>query len=141
MARGLQRQGKVWQGNHKEFYQAQKATAQNTEVKENPQIQARAVKALAWKANALRHSFASYRFAEIGDAGRVAGALGNSAAVVHRHYRELVKKAAAEKWFGIKPDRAQNIVSLPLAVISKNVRCSPVRRRLSFSPLALTVCA
>ncbi|HEX7861702.1 MAG TPA: tyrosine-type recombinase/integrase [Verrucomicrobiae bacterium] len=109
-------EGKVWKGNHKEFYRAQKATARNTEVKENPETGARAVKALSWKTNALRHSYASYRFAEIGDAGRVAGELGNSAAVVHRHYRELVKKAAAEKWFGIKPEQPANIVSLPVAV-------------------------
>ena len=37
------------------------------------------------------------------DAGRVAGELGNSAAIVHRHYRELVSLKAGEEWFGIKP--------------------------------------
>src|SRR5262249_48100707 len=52
-----------------------------------------------WKSNALRHSYASYRFAEIQDAGRVAAELGNSAAVVHRHYRELAKPSAARAWF------------------------------------------
>ena len=31
-----------------------------------------------WKSNALRHSYASYRFALTGDAGRVAGELGTA---------------------------------------------------------------
>lgn len=65
-----------------------------------------------WKSNALRHSFASYRFAQTGDAGRVAGELGNSAAVVHKHYRELVKPADAEKWFNVKPEAPANVVSI-----------------------------
>ena len=66
-----------------------------------------------WKANALRHSYASYRFARTGDAGRVAGELGNSAAVVHRHYRELVKPVEAERWFSVKPEAPTNVMSLP----------------------------
>ena len=60
-------------------------------------------KPVKWKANALRHSYASYRFAQTGDAGRAAGELGNSAAVVHRHYRDLVKPADAERWVAVKP--------------------------------------
>jgi hypothetical protein len=40
-----------------------------------------AQKPIKWKANGLRHSYASYRFAQTADAGRVAGELGNSAAV------------------------------------------------------------
>jgi hypothetical protein len=73
----------------------------------------KAQKAVAWKANGLRHSYASYRFAQIGDAGRVAGELGNSATVVHRHYRELVKPGDAERWFSVKPDgRPANLLLL-----------------------------
>ena len=59
---------------------------------------------VGWKKNALRHSYASYRFAQTADAGRVAGECGNSAAVIHKHYRELVKPADAEKWFAVKPE-------------------------------------
>jgi hypothetical protein len=91
--------GKVWPGTHDEFYDAQQTTGSAAGV--------------AWKPNALRHSYASYRFAVTGDAGRVAGELGNSAAVVHRHYRELVKPAAAERWFAITPATATNVVTLP----------------------------
>jgi hypothetical protein len=67
---------------------------------------------MKWKSNALRHSYASYRFADIGDAGRVAGELGNSAAIVHKHYRELVKPAAAKTWFAILPEAPANVTSL-----------------------------
>ena len=85
------RTGKIWKGTHDAFYAAQEATAEASGV--------------AWKANALRHSYASYRFALTGDAGRVAGELGNSAAVVHKHYRELVTPDNAAKWFKIQPTK------------------------------------
>ncbi|MSU62304.1 MAG: hypothetical protein EXS31_07895 [Pedosphaera sp.] len=91
--------GLVWKGAHDEFYEAQQATAAAAGVK--------------WKQNALRHSYASYRFALTNDAGRVAGECGNSAAVVHKHYRELVKLTDAEKWFAVMPEKAAtNVVTL-----------------------------
>jgi hypothetical protein len=74
-----------------------------------------AQKPVKWKANGLGHSYASYRFAQIGDAGRVAGELGNSAAVVHRHYCELVKPADAQKWFAVAPEAPVNVVTLAAA--------------------------
>ena len=73
----------------------------------------KAQKPMTWKSNALRHSFASYRFAQTGDAGRVAGECGNSAAVIHRHYRELVKPEAAQRWFAVSPESPANVVTLP----------------------------
>ncbi len=91
--------GMMWQGTPDGFSVAQRNTAKAAGVK--------------WKKNALRHSYASYRFAQTADAGRVAGELGNSAAIVHRHYRELVKLADAEKWFAVKPEGdAANIMSM-----------------------------
>jgi integrase len=78
----------------------------------NRQRQTASAAGLKWKHNALRHSYASYRFAEIGDAGRVAGELGNSAAVVHRHYRELVKQSDAVAWFAVKPEGPGNVVAM-----------------------------
>jgi len=65
-----------------------------------------------WKHNALRHSYASYRFAQTGDAGRVAGELGNSAAIVHRHYRELVSATDAAAWFAVKPEAPGNVLAM-----------------------------
>ncbi len=93
------RQGQIWAGGHDAFYEAQQDTASNAGIN--------------WKANALRHSFASYRFAQTGDAGRVAGELGNSASVVHKHYRELVDPSTAAQYFDIKPAQAKNVVAMP----------------------------
>jgi integrase len=95
----------VWPGNSAAITRAQWKTA--------------AAIGMKWKHNALRHSYASYRFAQIGDAGRVAGELGNSAAVVHRHYRELVKQSDAEAWFAVKPSAPANVVTMPSAAIAK----------------------
>lgn len=57
-----------------------------------------------WPANALRHSFASYRLAVLGDAGRVATELGHtSTEMLFRHYRALVTPAAGRRFFALSP--------------------------------------
>jgi integrase len=56
-----------------------------------------------WRQNALRHSFASYRLAQVQDAAKVALEMGNSPEKLFRHYRELVTPAAAGTWFSIFP--------------------------------------
>ena len=90
--------GAVWGGGYSRFYDEQKRAAKEAGID--------------WKRNGLRHSYASYRFAQTMDAGRVAGELGNSAAVVHRHYRELVTPKAGEEWFAMKQNgKACNIIS------------------------------
>jgi len=58
-----------------------------------------------WKPNALRHSYASYRLAEIKDAARVALEMGNSPSMLFRNYRELVTDKQANDWFSILPDK------------------------------------
>ena len=58
---------------------------------------------VAWKKNALRHSYASYRLAQIQDAAKVSLEMGNSPQIIFRHYREVVKPTSAEKWFSITP--------------------------------------
>ena len=58
---------------------------------------------VGWKQNALRHSFASYRLAEIQDAAKVALEMGNTPDKLFRHYRELVTPEAAKEWFAIIP--------------------------------------
>ncbi len=69
---------------------------------------------MAWKANALRHSFISYRLAKTKDIAAVALEAGNSAAVIFRHYRELATEEEALEWFGIVPtaSKAGNVVRL-----------------------------
>jgi integrase len=59
---------------------------------------------LKWKRNALRHSFISYRVAETQNVAQVALEAGNSPKVIFSNYRELVKPAAAGKWFAIRPE-------------------------------------
>ncbi len=95
------RKGNVWPGTHEDFYAAQQDAAKAAGV--------------PWKTNALRHSYASYRFALTNDAGRVAGECGNSAAVIHRHYRELVRPEDAHRWFAVKPEAPANVVTLATA--------------------------
>jgi integrase len=94
------RTGKVWQGGW--LYKAQQDTAKAA--------------GLDWKANGCRHSCASYMFALTNDAGRIAGFLGNSAAVIHRHYRQLATPADAQKFFSIQPATAVNV--LPATAIT-----------------------
>jgi site-specific recombinase XerD len=109
-------QGKVWPGEPFQLYKRQQQVALATAVEADESKGVKAQKPLEWKGNALRHSYASYRFALTGDAGRVAGECGNSAAVIHRHYRELVKPADAERWFQVKPEAPANVLPMPAAV-------------------------
>lgn len=58
-----------------------------------------------WKANGLRHSFITYRLAEMKDVAAAALEAGNSPTMIFRHYRELATEAEATEWFGVKPAR------------------------------------
>lgn len=66
--------------------------------------------AFAWKHNALRHSFISYRVADIQNVAQVALEAGNSPQMIFRHYRELVRPADAKTWFFIAPDADGKII-------------------------------
>jgi integrase len=57
----------------------------------------------AWKHNALRHSFISYRVAETQDVAKVSLEAGNSPQMIFKHYRELVQPKEAKAWFAIVP--------------------------------------
>ena len=111
-----ERRGKIWTGDSITFTNRERQTAAATAVKANPEKNIKEQKPVKWQRNGLRHSYASYRFAQIGDAGRVAGELGNSAAVVHKHYRELVKSADAERWFAVNPEGPSNVVTMAAKV-------------------------
>jgi integrase len=58
---------------------------------------------VGWPRNALRHSYISYRVAEIQNVAQVALEAGNSPAIIFKHYRELVTREDAQKWFNILP--------------------------------------
>jgi integrase len=59
-----------------------------------------------WPQNALRHSFGSYHLAHFKNAPALALQMGNSPDVIFKHYRELVKPAAAALYWQILPNRA-----------------------------------
>lgn len=81
--------GKVWQGTPNRLQKARTACAKAAGV--------------APKDNALRHSYVSYRLAEVQSAAQVALEAGNSPGVVFRHYRELVQPSDAQRWFAVRP--------------------------------------
>jgi len=60
---------------------------------------------LGWPRNVLRHSFISYRVAQIQDVNQVALEAGNSPNIIFKHYRELVTEEAAGEWFSIGPPK------------------------------------
>ena len=76
---------------------------------------------MTWKANALRHSFISYRVALTRDISAVALEAGNSPRMIFAHYRELCTEAEALEWFSILPAEgaAQNIIQLPAACLPR----------------------
>jgi integrase len=63
-----------------------------------------------WPRNVLRHSFISYRLAEIQDVNRLALEAGNSPQMIFRHYRELATPDQAQSWFAIAPTGVPKVV-------------------------------
>ncbi len=71
------------------------------------------VAAVTWKHNGLRHSFISYRLADINDMGKLALEAGNSPQMIFQHYRQIVTGEHAKAWFAIMPPQpAENVVAL-----------------------------
>jgi len=98
------KKGQIWPGGRTTICDAQAETANATASED--------VEAIAWKRNALRHSWISYRLAEVKDAARVALEAGNSPNIIFGHYRELVTEAQAGRWFSIFPATGDNLVSI-----------------------------
>ena len=69
----------------------------------------------AWKPNALRHSYASYRVAVTEDVAKVSLEMGNSPQKVFSNYRKVVTKSQAAAWFAIQPETPENIVPMTAA--------------------------
>ena len=93
--------GKVFPQKSFVFHKLHRAAAAATEIKAEGNRAALAPVEL--KKNALRHSFISYRVAEINDVPKVALEAGNSPAMIFQHYRELVTPEDALLWFAIAP--------------------------------------
>ena len=65
------------------------------------------------KLNGLRHAVCTYQFALHANENLTAAQAGNSPAMIYAHYKGLVTKAEAEKWFAVTPPTsAKNIIPL-----------------------------
>jgi hypothetical protein len=89
---------RVWPHSKDRFFKAMIRAARNAET--------------PWKHNALRHSFTSYRLAEIQDVNRVALEAGNSPQMIFRHYRELATPEQARTWFSIAPAASEKVIAI-----------------------------
>jgi len=95
------RSGPVWHRSEWNYARALNKTAKAAKVK--------------LRDNGLRHSFASYRLAQVQDAAKVSLEMGNSPSMVFAAYRELVKPADAVKWFAVAPETPANVIPAPQA--------------------------
>jgi integrase len=109
------KEGKIWRHSSVLLYRRMQQTAAATEVLNDSKKKVKHQPAIAWKQNALRHSFISYRMAETNDAAKTSLEAGNSPSVVFRHYRQLVSEEQAKAWFNVLPNQAANITTLPAA--------------------------
>jgi len=69
----------------------------------------------AWRNNALRHSYGSYRMGILGDLQKLSAEMGNSPAICARHYNNPRPKSQARAWFSIFPKKHATIVPFPVA--------------------------
>ena len=60
---------------------------------------------ITWDENLLRHSYGSYRLAQIKNAAQVAEEIGNSPQVVRTHYQNLVRPEAVADYWKVTPER------------------------------------
>jgi integrase len=80
-----------------------------------------------WPTNALRHSFASYHLAHFKDAAALALEMGHTTtAMIFKHYREVVKPAAAALYWSmrLKTAHGEKVVALPLPNTTPSVEGS-----------------
>jgi integrase len=92
---------RVWPHSKAWFFEAMRSTADAASIK--------------WKQNALRHSWISYRLAEIQDVNRVALEAGTSPQMIFRHYRELATPEQAKTWFSIAPAASEKVIAISAA--------------------------
>jgi integrase len=71
---------------------------------------------IAWKANASRHSYGSYRYAVTQNIGQVSKEMGNGSAKCLKHYaRPDLTPEQGHAWFGIMPQAMAATIPLPAA--------------------------
>ena len=99
--------GRLWRHSKPYFFEALRDTVSRINAGRKSRVPR-----FEWKQNGLRHSYASYRLAEICDTNRLALEMGNSAKMIFQHYRELVTPAEAKTWFSLAPDEAANVITM-----------------------------
>lgn len=74
---------------------------------------------VARKTNGLRHAFGSYLLAKTKHAEAVADEMGNTRAMIFKHYRKAVVETQGIRWFSIYPDaNLKPIFRLPEPVVT-----------------------
>ena len=111
LATSQRREGRIWPHSKAWFFQSMRNTVAAINEERKKVNRSKAIPFI-WKQNALRHSFISYRLAEIQNVNQVALEAGNSPQMIFRHYRELATPEQARTWFSIVPEGAENIVSI-----------------------------
>ncbi len=93
------RKGKAWEGASRQW-----------DIEINQLCERARVKQIV---NGARHSFISYRTAEIRDVAQVADECGNSPTTIRKYYRKIVTSEAANQFFSIRPeDDAENVTPI-----------------------------
>jgi integrase len=90
--------GLLWKGTYFGYYRAQAELGTDAGVE--------------WVHNGLRHSFGSYRLAQLQDDAKTSFEMGNTPKTVHQYYKEVVTPEEATSYFAVRPEQAANIVSL-----------------------------
>jgi site-specific recombinase XerC len=97
-------------GNLAEWVKATPATIGSIAGTTNPDVFGDWLRQIAvagdvqpWPHNATRHSFGSYLFAKTRNECHVSAEMGNTPNIVIRHYRAVVRPAAAQAYFDIRP--------------------------------------
>jgi integrase len=111
LATSQRREGRVWPHSKAWFFQSMRNTVAAINEERKAVNRSKSIPFI-WKQNALRHSFISYRLAEIQNVNQVALEAGNSPQMIFRHYRELATPEQAKNWFSIAPKLAGNIVPM-----------------------------
>jgi integrase len=68
----------------------------------------------SWHNDGLRHSYGSYRWAQIKDFALIAAWMGNSPQVVKDRYYDSKSEEEAAAWFSISKEHASNVIQMPM---------------------------
>jgi integrase len=101
----------VWPHSKAWFFQSMRDTVTAINKKRKATGGPKAIP-FVWKQNALRHSWITYRLAEIQNVNQVALEAGNSPQIIFTNYRELATPEQARSWFSIGPEAKKNVVPM-----------------------------